>query len=205
MHALPGLHRHTQLADGGAVKAKAFMTPSFTPSLYQEAIFEFVRHGAGNAVIEAVAGSGKSTTLLKALGLLPPTTSAAFLAFNREIARHLGSRAPKHVTVSTLHRLGYQAVRCKGPDVAALNEHKMDAIVETLIAGRPRKSKAVSSLAEVRGELRRLISLAKAMLVDPCHRSTVAQLMDRYGLSLGADVDTVSTLLDEALVVGHVA
>ena len=99
----------------------------------------------------------------------------------------------------TLHSLGYQAVRRQYPDVGGVNEHKMDAIVETLIRVRPRTSIALSSLAEVRGQFRRLISLAKATLTDPGHRSAVARLMDRYGINLAADVDTVSTLLDEAL------
>jgi len=30
---------------------------SFSPSLYQQRIFDFVKNGKGNAVIEAVAGS----------------------------------------------------------------------------------------------------------------------------------------------------
>lgn len=39
---LSRLHRHTQLANGGAVKAKESVNPTFMPSPYQEAIFELV-------------------------------------------------------------------------------------------------------------------------------------------------------------------
>ncbi|MHB8727600.1 MAG: UvrD-helicase domain-containing protein [Sulfuricaulis sp.] len=55
------------------------------PSLYQQAIFDFVKQGRGSAVIEAVAGSGKTTTIVEALKLIPPTERVVFLAFNKAL------------------------------------------------------------------------------------------------------------------------
>ena len=43
----------------------------FTPSKEQKEIFKFILNGEKNAVISAVAGSGKTTTLLEALKLIP--------------------------------------------------------------------------------------------------------------------------------------
>ena len=40
---------------------------TFIPSAYQQAIFDFVKTGSGNAVVSAVAGSGKTSTLVEAM------------------------------------------------------------------------------------------------------------------------------------------
>ena len=42
----------------------------FTYSKYQKDIFDFVKNGQGNAVVEASAGAGKSTTLIKCLDFI---------------------------------------------------------------------------------------------------------------------------------------
>lgn len=40
---------------------------TFKPSKLQQAFFDMVTSGKGSCVLEAVAGSGKTTTLLEAL------------------------------------------------------------------------------------------------------------------------------------------
>ncbi|MEW6385955.1 MAG: ATP-dependent helicase [Thermodesulfobacteriota bacterium] len=84
---------------------------SFKPSKYQKAIFDFVRDGSGSAIIEAVAGSGKTTTIVKSLDLIPPDRSVLFLAFNKGIADELKSRVPRHVRAATFHSQGFAAWR----------------------------------------------------------------------------------------------
>lgn len=57
---------------------------SHTPSKYQAAVYHFIEEGKGNAVVDAVdavAGSGKSTTLVEALKKIPAHQSVLFLAF----------------------------------------------------------------------------------------------------------------------------
>jgi DNA helicase II / ATP-dependent DNA helicase PcrA len=174
------------------------MRTDFAPSPYQEAIFDFVRRGTGHAMIEAVAGSGKSTTLLKALELLPQTSTVAFVAFNREIARHLRAQAPKHVKVCTLHSLGYEAVRQAYGEAITLDDRKTARIVSGLMPNGFRGREDAHS-AETRREIGRLVSLAMATLVDPADQVAVAELVDRYGISLGINREQVSNLLVEAL------
>lgn len=77
---------------------------------YQERIFEFAENGDGNAVIEAVAGSGKTTTLLEAMRV-QPAHNTAFMAFNKSIADELQARVPMGLYVSTLHSYGLRAIR----------------------------------------------------------------------------------------------
>ena len=44
---------------------------TFVPSKYQKTVYTYITRGKGNAVIDAVAGSGKSTTIVNALKIIP--------------------------------------------------------------------------------------------------------------------------------------
>lgn len=79
-------------------------------SKFQQAIFNFITDGTGNAVVNAVAGSGKTTTIVKALEYIPRSKSTIFLAFNKSIVAELKTRVPSGVHVYTLHGFGYGSV-----------------------------------------------------------------------------------------------
>jgi DNA helicase-2/ATP-dependent DNA helicase PcrA len=83
---------------------------TFKPSKYQQAVFNFITEGEGSAVIKAVAGSGKTTTIVQAQELIPATQDVLFLAFNKSIATELQAKVPKHVQACTFHSLGMRAV-----------------------------------------------------------------------------------------------
>ena len=78
----------------------------YHPNKYQAKIYDFVRNGTGNAIVEAVAGSGKTTVIVNATTLIPRKKKIAFLCFNKSISNELKTRLPKHVRVSTLHSVG---------------------------------------------------------------------------------------------------
>jgi superfamily I DNA/RNA helicase len=92
----------------------------FTPSKHQKDIFNFILKDDKNAVISAVAGSGKTTTLIKALEIIPDNKSVLFLAFNKSISNELKERVPKNklIDVKTVHGFGY----------SILNSHNNPAI-----------------------------------------------------------------------------
>lgn len=73
----------------------------FQPSKYQQDIFDFVENSPHSAIISAVAGSGKTTTIVEAVKRLPGQ-DYIFLAFNKSIAEELKSRGVK---ASTFHAL----------------------------------------------------------------------------------------------------
>ena len=105
---------------------------SFKPSKFQKAIFRFILNGIGNAVINAVAGSGKTTTLLQALGLLPRTAKVLFLAFNKSIKLEIADKVSKlglrNVQVDTCHGFGYRAILRsfnKAPKIDQLKYRKL--------------------------------------------------------------------------------
>lgn len=92
-----------------------------------EAIFSAVRSSRSNLLIEAVAGSGKTTTLLELIKVLPidpdslVSPATTFLAFNKDIAETLKARVPRHVACSTFHSLGFRALRRVCPKIQVEN------------------------------------------------------------------------------------
>lgn len=79
-------------------------------SSFQTSIFAFVESGSGNAIVEAVAGSGKSTTIIEAMKKV--RGNSIFLAFNKSIADELKA---KGVNARTFHSLVFSPVmRFKG-------------------------------------------------------------------------------------------
>jgi DNA helicase-2/ATP-dependent DNA helicase PcrA len=86
----------------------------FVPSPYQQAIYDFITDGNGNAVVSAVAGSGKTTTLIKAINLIPKNKNVIFLAFNKSIAGEIRERIPQgssNIEVKTVHSYGYSSIQ----------------------------------------------------------------------------------------------
>lgn len=85
---------------------------TFVPSKYQKTVYTYITKGKGNAVIDAVAGSGKSTTIINALKLIPTDKQILFLAFNKSIVEELKIKIGNlhNVEIRTLHSLGMKAL-----------------------------------------------------------------------------------------------
>ena len=106
----------------------------YTPSKYQEAIFDFVRHGQGNAVVEAAAGSGKSWTLTKCVNIIDEDKSILITAFNRDIVNELKKKTKDkdNVAAMTMHSLGLQMLQRNFPEEKlALDEFKYRSYINT--------------------------------------------------------------------------
>lgn len=168
----------------------------FVPSKYQVAVFDFITKGEGNAVVEAVAGSGKTTTIVKALDLTPTDSSVAFLAFNKHIADELRRRAPKHVQVSTLHALGFKEINSTAGRRVEVDEDKLSPELDKYwpIDRRVPIADRLANRA-ARNIMRHLISLAKAILLDINDTAAIAEACERYGIDMmGGDQQFMSLL-----------
>ena len=106
----------------------------FTPSKQQKDIFKFILDGEKNAVISAVAGSGKTTTLLEALKLIPEDKTVLFMAFNKSIAKELRERVPqrKSIKVMTVHGFGIETIR-KSIKEPSIDNSKYRKILKDII------------------------------------------------------------------------
>ena len=98
----------------------------FTPSIYQQKIFDFVQHGTGNAVVRARAGSAKTTTMVAAMKLIPRTERCLFIAFNKSIVEELSKKLEGYTncTVKTVHSLGYAIVAANLKQTPKVDEYK---------------------------------------------------------------------------------
>lgn len=112
----------------------------FKPSKYQEDIFEFIKKDNRNAVISAVAGSGKTTTLLKALELIPKEKKVLFLAFNKSIANELKIRVGEkpNVKIVTVHALGYNSIMKTG-NSPLIESNKYEKIYNEIFISKIKK------------------------------------------------------------------
>lgn len=76
----------------------------------QEDIFQYAVHGPFNLIVQAVAGAGKTTTLVECVNRIGPDKRILLLAHNRStrdtLKQKIGDR--KNVNIFTLHGLGWR-------------------------------------------------------------------------------------------------
>jgi DNA helicase-2/ATP-dependent DNA helicase PcrA len=113
----------------GSTKTKEIQM-SFIPSPQQQAVFNWIETGKGSAFVEAVAGAGKTTTLIEACKLLKG--SVVFVAFNKKIVDEIKARLAKlnlnNIDAATFHSLGFKAWRKVYPNVKVDDKAKQDLI-----------------------------------------------------------------------------
>lgn len=122
-------------------------------SAYQEAVYNFISNEKGNAVVEAVAGSGKSTTLEECCHRAG-NQRVLVIAFNKFIAEAMQKRVPRNTTASTLHSFGLRAMRRVWPNATVEKDKERQIALEL---GIPKWDI---------GQFCKLVSMAKAWLVD---------------------------------------
>jgi superfamily I DNA/RNA helicase len=153
-------------------------------SKFQEAVFAFVREGKGSAVIEAVAGSGKTTTLVEAVKHM--VGDVAVMAYNKKMGDELKVRLSSvpYANAGTCHSFGLKAFTKSGirPNVDA---RKVGNIVGTLL-----KKEEDFMFAFIC----KLVGLAKdsgiGFLCDIDDHSQWQRLIDHHDLSIeNGDVD----------------
>jgi len=86
----------------------------FTPTSAQRIIYDFVANGIGNGIIDAVAGAGKTTTLMECVEHIPDINDVLYCAFNTSIRKEIQKKfheRGKSVAVKTIHSLGFQIIR----------------------------------------------------------------------------------------------
>lgn len=175
------------------------------PSPLQLQVLDFVRSGRGHGVVEATAGSGKTTTLVQVARILPETEPACFLAFNRATAAELGARLPPHVEATTLHALGRAALLAASPRTARSGPDatKYSSLARGLVEARAPELGVPAELADY---LARLAHVARLALAEPTNPSALAALAERFGLEspvAAARVPELHALLEPLLELGR--
>jgi DNA helicase-2/ATP-dependent DNA helicase PcrA len=167
---------------------------TFKPSLYQKNVFDFIQSGSGNAVIEAVAGSGKTTTIIESLSLIPTNKRILMLAFNKSIADELKEKVPFHVEVSTFHSCSFASLRSAKKKIK-VKSNKTFNIIKNNFDWEERKVYGAY--------ISKLVSLAKSVgmgvLVDDSYNEWmhIINHHDLLQFSQNSDLN-VDTLIDYA-------
>lgn len=179
----------------------------FTPSAQQSNIFDFIKNNNGNLVITALAGTGKSTTLLQSLTYLPPKSKVLMAAFNKTIADELSDKLLSRkldvdVVAKTFNSIGHSCLlKILNKQVTMLHKKK-STIVGTVVNQLIRLNElnldpiTLSVIQSSQSELETALSFAVSMGIAPI--STV-KLMDGTQLSLRTDLETGYSLTRESL------
>lgn len=160
------------------------MQNGFSWSGHQEAFFDRLTGTDDSILLVAVAGSGKSTTIVEGVRRLPDTANVLFLAFNRAIANELEPRMPENAKAKTFHSVGFAAwARANGGfDKVKVDEHKVRNIVRDLLT---------EDQQDLYGAfVTRLVGYAKNVGMGKlCRMSEPAMqnLADHYGLYIERD------------------
>lgn len=161
------------------------MKKEFNPSALQQEIFKAIVNQQANILIEAVAGSGKSTTIVESLKLIPKDDKVLFLAFNKSIVEELKIKVGNmpNVTISTLHSLGMKSVtnsiKCKVQSdkySSALNK----ALKNNQIS--PVSHLNYAELSEYRQNILKLVDLIRVNLVKTDKQ--IDELVSKFDLDL---------------------
>ena len=173
---------------------------TFQASTYQEQIFKEIEKGVGNLIINACAGSAKTTTIVNGIRYIPKDKKILFVAFNKEIVKKMKNDVQRENTIiSTFHSLSFSILNenlHKDHIYPNVNEYKY----ETYIKEKINKLSEYNETASLRKSRRQYIDNIKK-LVDYCRQYLA---FDKKEISKVAGIYDITPIRDEISVVGKV-
>ena len=172
------------------------------PTPEQERIFMFTKKRHENLLIKAYAGTGKTSTIVEAVKLLPQDKSIIFLAFNKHIQEELKTKLPEYVRCMTTYGLGTSAIKRKYGESIQFDEFKIDKIIQ-----KKAKSWKLNDEFDSEEEISIYLNTIKK-LVNLCRLTLtlkpeyVPYIIERYDINLSkpTDIKRVFKVLDEATI-----
>ena len=145
----------------------------FTPSPEQTRFFDWVVNEEGSCILAAVAGAGKTTTLIEAVKLMSGRIWIG--VFNKKLGDEIAAKIAadedlmfsSNVFTSTFHAAGFAALRRSSPGIR-VDADKCKTIAKEIIDVR----EGIDQLSNRRmraamGQVLKLVSLAKNHLIVP--------------------------------------
>jgi superfamily I DNA/RNA helicase len=184
-------------------------TTEFFPSKYQQAIFDWIINCQGDAIVTAVAGSGKSTTLVKAAELVS-TSSSLFLAFNQHVVQYLRQWV-SGMEVRTIHSIGsgclWRALgktQLDGQKYHHLSKYHAQKMAEikrkAWTQSQPEKH-PIPTPEQIQATLKKLVELCQYTLINPQDRQAMEGMIEHFGIEVDDDLDlalsAILAILDE--------
>jgi len=168
----------------------------FTPSKYQQDIFDFIQHGNGNAVISALAGSGKTFTLVNSMKLIPKKEKCLFIAFNKSIVEELTEKLKDrpNCTIRTVHSLGLSFLQNNFDDHIDVDEYKYNSFLRVNISRLSSIENITDmpsdELNEYLGRIISLINFSRLNLAQSVNE--IRNVASNYSIPIETDEDKVT-------------
>jgi hypothetical protein len=164
--------------------------PIFPFTKQQQAIIDYIVNEDGHVVVNAGAGTGKTTLALGGLDNLPSKyNSAQYLAFNKSIASSTQAKIRPPYKAGTFHSAGYGPVRQAFP-TATQGDPNPDRTWEMLPEAMPRSTRSI---------ICKVVSICKNQLEDGTDPDRLLDLCAQYDIDLTSSEqwdDTQSTVLE---------
>lgn len=120
----------------------------------QNKIFHFVKYDSNNGIIDAVAGSGKTTTIIESATHVANDKTVLFCAFNKSIAREIqrkfSEKGLNRIKVKTLHALGYDILKSNSQSSFKFHKIKYVKIIHEAIENNALR-KELENLFKING------------------------------------------------------
>lgn len=165
---------------------------TFTPSKYQQSIYDHVGTKPENLNIEAGPGSGKTTTIVNALDFVNPNHRTIFLAFNKHSAEDLKTKVPMQVESSTINALGHRILG-KKMGWMKVNENKIQNILRYDVLKTETRDE-LKEFYKLRSPIVKTISLIRA---------TNGGIGDWQAIADKYDIDTPDTPRIRSTLIEH--
>lgn len=158
----------------------------------QKKVFNFVKFDSNHGIIDAVAGSGKTTTIIESASLINPKNNILFCAFNRSIRKEIQNKFIEkqldRIVVKTMHALGYDILKSNSKLKYNLDNKKFNKIIDEFIKVNPEN--LINSLLKInqidpaptdkteKEQLKKYLYFIKNVLLD---------IINKYRLTLTKD------------------
>lgn len=148
-------------------------TVSVNWSAEQLAIFDWFHTGQGNMVVQARAGTGKTTTIVEAISRATDFGKYLYAVFNKKNQKEAEAKIKdKRVEVRTLHSLGLYFIKLFWQDAKPDDNVEWDRI----------KRVAPNAPEEVHGQIMRLVGFCKNLFITIPEINEVIDVADARGI-----------------------
>ena len=175
-------------------------------SAYQQAIFDKVSNPTfGSFTVNAVAGSGKTTTIVECANRVGNSgLSILFLAFNKSIVNELRDRLPNSVDCKTLHSHGYRALMRAVKGRIVTDDNKWLDYIKTNLSVLSCTTFSDTTEGELLkngfiSNCKNLLNKCRVNLVKTGEIRRIGEIAEHFGFDLvGDEIEVVSTCLATA-------
>jgi superfamily I DNA/RNA helicase len=190
-----------------AARYARIKSTAFKASPQQQAYFDWIVNGQGSCVLEAVAGAGKTTTIIQGLPLM--TGTVFFGAYNKKIAdeirvKVIEARADRQgVFIATLHSYGLiNWSRGKPKESLKVDDRKVRRIIDTMGEEAPEMAPMLKLCESYIGKM---VSFGKQFLIGCAGKPAIDNIAVWQGLArhFGIDQDLPDEVM-EASALGWV-